>query len=231
MKLVVLVLCVALQLALGASMSAAQTATPAPTSGQSSGQSSGSTSPTAPAQPQVQVLMAPKTEGPPQFYNVRTSPLGILIGYLNIDFDFKVSDNWTVGPTFSYWSFDFDSSFYQNGKIKTTLTNVGVRGTYAPKGAFKNGIYFSPMFQYRSAKAEGTTTLGEKVTGSASLPVVTGIVGYQHWLGENFNFNAGLGLAVAPTTKIEVRDSTSTTSVETSQNGALALDLMIGYSF
>lgn len=210
------VLLLALHLVMGASNSSAQTAAePAPS-----------------AQPEVQVLMAPKTEGPPQSYNVRFSPLGFLIGYLNVDFDFKVSDSWTVGPTISYWSFDFDSSYYRDGKIKTSLTHFGVRGTFAPKGAFKNGVYFSPVFQYRTAKAEGyVSSTGERVTATASLPVVTGLVGYQHWLGENLNFNVGAGLTVAADSKIEVRDSTGTTKVETSQSGGLALDMMLGYSF
>lgn len=181
---------------------------------------------------EVQVLVPPKAEGPPQTFNARVAALGLLIGYLNIDFDIKVSDNWTVGPTITYWTFDFNSSLYQNGRIKTTLTNFGVRGNYAPRGAFKNGIYFSPIFQYRTAKAEGTvSSTGERASASASLPVVTGLVGYQHWLGDNLNFAIGAGLSLAADSKIEVRDSSGSTRVDLSQTGSLALDAMLGYSF
>lgn len=163
--------------------------------------------------------------------NIRVSPLGLLIGYFNADFDIKVSPNWTIGPTASYWSFNFDSGYYPNG-IRTEMWAIGARANWGQHGAFKNGLFFSPIFQYRSAKASGVSiNSGRTITAEAATPVITGLVGYQ-WFGQTLNMSLGAGLSFgASSDKVTVTDGTQTVEVTTSKTAGLAIDFMIGYVF
>ncbi len=166
------------------------------------------------------------------FVNLRASYLGLLIAFINFDLEFKISDDWTVGPTVSYWKFDFNSSAYAGGKISAVRKALGVRANWAQNGAYRSGVYLSPMIQLVSAEVTGRSAFsGIPVTATASVPLITGLVGYQ-WFGPSgWNINVGAGLVTGGSSKVEVRDGTTTSSVETSQTGGLALDFMIGYVF
>ncbi len=166
------------------------------------------------------------------FVNLRVSYLGLTIGFINFDLEFKVSDNWSVGPTVSYWKFDYDSVYYTGGRLSAIRKAYGLRANWANNGAYRTGFYLSPMIQMISAEVSGfSTSSGAPVTATASAPLITGLVGYQ-WFGPSgWNINFGAGIATGASSKVEVNDGTRTSSVETSRTGSLALDLMIGYVF
>lgn len=170
--------------------------------------------------------------GSNNFMNVRVSPLGLLISYINFDIDFKVSSDWTVGPTITYWNYGFESSLYTNRRLDVQTLALGVRGTWAQNGAFQTGLYVSPVVQFVKATASGTSAFnGSRISAEGNPVIATGLVGYQ-WYGDNFNINVGAGLSVgASSSKIEVNDGTTTTSVESTRTGSLAIDFMIGYAF
>lgn len=166
------------------------------------------------------------------FVNVRVAPIGLLIGYINIDVDFKVSREWTVGPTVTYWKYNFDSVYYTGGKLQGETRSIGARGIWSKNGAYHDGLYITPMIQFMSAKVTGTSvSTGREVTGTASVPILTGLVGYQ-WFWDNFNLNLGAGFSVgAASTKVDVNDGTTTSSVESSRSSGLALDFTLGWVF
>lgn len=165
--------------------------------------------------------------------NIRAS-MALLIGYLNVDLDFKTNENWSVGPTISYWHFDIDSTSgsFTSNKLSATRSAVGVRANWAKNGIFNSGLYLSPILQYVQAEVSGTSiSTGNKITGRASGVVLTGLVGYQ-FFGANWNASVGAGLGVGQATSVEVNDGTTTTSYRASgAGGSLAIDLMVGYAF
>lgn len=164
--------------------------------------------------------------------NARVSPLGLLIGYLNFDFDIKMDEQWTLGPTISYWSLNITDYNFNSNQIKFEAYSLGARANWYKNGVFKDSVYISPMIQYVSAKASGTSrTSGSDISASASLPVVSALVGY-HWFGQTVNLSAGVGLGLGlGSSKVRVSDGTTTSETEISRGIGLALDLMLGMVF
>lgn len=185
------------------------------------------------AQPERKARTATvSTESSAKKWNLRFSPLGLPIGYINVDLDFKIGDNWTLGPTLSYWRIDLNDTTYQSDRITLETSRFGARATWAKNGVFRSGMYFSPMIQFVSAKASAVSrSSGNTVNASNSAPLLTGLVGYQWFFGDTFNLNVGAGLAVGGGSKIEVTDGNSKTSYDTSRSGGLALDFMLGWAF
>ncbi len=166
------------------------------------------------------------------FMNVRVSPLGLLVGYINFDVDFKISNDWAIGPSVTYWRYNADSIYFTGNRLTSETRVIGVRGTWAKNGTYRSGLYISPLFQLLSARVVGTSTAsGREITASATIPVLTGLIGYQ-WFWENFNMNVGGGFSISTSsTKVDVNDGTTTSTVESSRSSGLALDAMIGYTF
>ena len=164
--------------------------------------------------------------------NARISPLGLLIGYINADVDFKLGDQWTLGPTFSYWGFDMTSSAFTDDKMRVESKSIGARANWYKNGVFKDSLFFSPIFQYVSASATGTSrSSGNTVSASASVPVLSGLVGY-HWFGQTLNMSLGAGLGFGlGSSKVKATDGTTTVESDISRSVGLALDFMIGIVF
>ncbi|CAN5554788.1 hypothetical protein BH10BDE1_BH10BDE1_35160 [soil metagenome] len=167
------------------------------------------------------------------FVNVRISPLGLLISYINVDVDFRLTDQWTLGPTLTYWKHNYDSTLYVSDALNVETMVIGARGTWSKNGTYQTGLYVSPMIQFVSAKATGVSKAsGVTLTGTGRAPILTGLVGYQWFNGTGFMMNLGAGLAVgASSSKVEVSDGTTTSSAESTRSAGLALDGMIGYTF
>lgn len=164
--------------------------------------------------------------------NARISPLGLLIGYFNADVDIKVGDQWTLGPTFSYWGFDVSSSGFTGDSMRVESKSIGARANWYKNGVFKDSLFFSPIFQYVSASATGTSrSSGSTVSASASVPVLSGLVGY-HWFGQTLNMSLGAGLGFGlGSSKVKATDGTTTVESDISRSVGLALDFMIGIVF
>ncbi|MBL7686507.1 MAG: DUF3575 domain-containing protein [Bdellovibrionaceae bacterium] len=164
--------------------------------------------------------------------NARISPLGLLIGYFNADIDFKLGDQWTLGPTFSYWGFDVSSSGFTGDSMRVESKSIGARANWYKNGVFKDSLFFSPIFQYVSASATGTSrSSGSTVSASASVPVMSALVGY-HWFGQTLNMSLGAGLGFGlGSSKVKATDGTTTVESDISRSVGLALDFMIGIVF
>lgn len=168
------------------------------------------------------------------FINLRASGLFLLVGGLNLDLDFKINDEWTVGPTLTYWKFDFNTTAgFVGSKLSTIYKAIGVRANWSQNGTYRTGMYLSPILQFAGATVEGvSSSTGRTITGEANAPVLSGLVGYQWFYPTGFNITAGIGLSVgASGTKAEATDGTTTVKTETSRTGGLALDFMMGYVF
>lgn len=159
--------------------------------------------------------------------NFRFSPLGLLFGYLNADLDFKVGQEWTLGPSLGYLSWNLDSL---GTNYNVTAYQIGARANWYFDGtAINDGWYFGPSINFVSVKVD-SNDYSASTTGIG----LTGIVGYN-WMWESFNIMLGGGLSGATTPgEVEVtRKSTNTkekVSVGRSSAG-LALEFTLGWAF
>ncbi len=163
--------------------------------------------------------------------NARVSPLGLLIGYFNVDVDFKVGDQWTIGPTLSYWSLSMSpDSVFTTSRLESK--SIGARANWYNKGVFQDSLYFSPVFQLVSATFSGTSrSSGAAISASASVPVASVLVGY-HWFGKSINTSLGAGVGFGlGSSKVTATDGTTSVESDISRSVGLALDFMVGIVF
>lgn len=158
-------------------------------------------------------------------FNLRVAPLVAIIGIIDLNLDYKINNNLTVGPSLSYMSLTlFDVTIKGSG--------FGVEGNYFFSGVYTDGFYsdfgISTLNVEASARSNSTGETA-KATGNGLLYFVGG--GYA-WFWQSFNLNLGLNFAGTSMNKIEVKDSSGTT-VE-SYNGRptnAGLDFKIGFTF
>ena len=165
--------------------------------------------------------------------NIRFAPLSLLIGWLNVDLDVRVSDQWTLGPTIGLWRTDVEDTYFVGNKYQMKRNAIGARANWSQSGSFKTGFYASPIVQFVRAEVSGTgKTSGNDITASASGITLTGLAGYQ-WFWDAFNLSVGGGLIVgAQSSDVSVQDGASSYKVASSGRGTgIALDFMLGWTF
>lgn len=82
-------------------------------------------------------------------FDVRLSPLVVFAGIFDMEANFKINEKLVLGPMLTYWS--ISDTYYDDG-LDFEYKAVGVRAYYHPNGAFKSGLYISPMFRQLSFK-------------------------------------------------------------------------------
>ena len=170
--------------------------------------------------------------GSSRVYNARISPIGVAIGALIIGLDYKLNNNWTVGPEFQYinYKLKLTGTNYSND-ITMTSYGLGVRGNWFVDGVYKDGWYVAPFGYFGSAKASGTGSDGVAIEGTASA-LIGGAMGGYGWFWDQFNMMLAGGLSMPlGDGKVEVKDSLGN-KVEGSVNGSgLALEFSLGWVF
>ncbi len=182
------------------------------------------------------VFASPHAQATPDdTMNLRFSPIGLVVGLVMLDFDFKINDNWTLGPSVLLGGFELTStdSGGASESIKVKAGGFGVKANYYFNGAFTDGWYLSPSIQRQSISvevADATSSASAEVTGT----ILRAIGGY-HWFWDSFNLNLGAGFSSwSGPSKVRVTDSGgSTQDIDASSTRAagLAVDFMIGWSF
>lgn len=118
--------------------------------------------------------------------NIRVGPLGLLLGYLNADVDFKVGQEWTAGPSIGYLRWNLEAG---GVKYSATAFQLGLRTNWYFQGtAINDGWYFGPGLTYSKATVESN-----EYEATAMGLIASGIVGYN-WMWENFNIMLGGGM-------------------------------------
>ncbi len=158
--------------------------------------------------------------------NFRFSPLGLVFGLLSVSMDFKVSEDWTVGPRGSYWRLKYDGIL---SEVEVTAYGFGGRANWFKNGVFTDGLYLGPSIEYASAKATVTDSAGGS-SATASLLFAQAIVGYG-WFWDSFNIMLGGGLSLPlgdadlETTENGVKTKRSVSS------GNFAAEFSLGWTF
>ena len=119
---------------------------------------------------------------PGKSINVRVNPLGLLLGAISADVDFKISDKFTIGPTMSYYSASILGT-------KLSGFGIGARGNYYLTGdAMTDSFILGPqlgmsLFSVSSGNSKASST-----------GFYVGAIGGYQWVWQNgFNVNLGLG--------------------------------------
>lgn len=165
--------------------------------------------------------------------NVRFAPLSLLVGWLNVDLDVRVNDQWTLGPTIGLWRANIEDNYFVGDKYQLKRNAVGVRANWSQSGSFQTGFYVSPIVQFVRVEISGVSkTTANDITASASGVTVTGIAGYQ-WFWDTFNLSVGGGLILgAQSSDVSVQDGPSSYKVASSGRGTgVAFDFMLGWTF
>src|SRR5262249_20509216 len=127
--------------------------------------------------------------------NFRFSPIGLIIGAINVGMDFQVNENWTVGPELTYWRFAVSSTKNAtfNEDFEITAFGGGTRANWFRNGVFTDGLYVGPHLDYASVKVTGRDVYGADVEASWSGVIAGCLVGYG-WYWDSFNIMLGGGI-------------------------------------
>lgn len=173
----------------------------------------------------------------------RIEPQWLLLKELSLDFQFKLSDNFTLGPTLAYMS-QGDGIFYGTkvanhlfNNDKTNRESFGVRGVYYFKGVESSSAYISGFGRFASNQVTSKYSSSyfgnnEKAEFNETSFGVTG--GYQWVFGRHFTMNVGGGLAtfIHPT-EITLTDGNGSSRKFQLDGETLgyALDAGLGFQF
>ena len=162
--------------------------------------------------------------------NFRFSPIGLIVGSVDVGLDFAVAPQWTVGPQVNYWHRHVGASSGFTSDWDVKAYGVGARANWFKNGVYTDGLYVGPSLMYASVKVTNDDSFGT-TTGTASGLFAGGLVGYG-WYWSSFNMMLGGGFTVGlGDTKVTVTSSNGTkTDVSTSIAG-LALEYSLGWTF
>ncbi|MBY0384866.1 hypothetical protein K2X05_06875, partial [bacterium] len=140
-------------------------------------------------------------------YNARFGPIGLILGSINADFDFTMNDQWTLGPSLNFVSYDGDNVGTLTG-IDISGFAIGARGNWYYKGVGNSSWYVAPSIHYVSVSVDATGASGP-LSADATGAVFSALTGYRWWW-DNFNLGLGGGLRFGSLNDVEVTDGAST---------------------
>ena len=163
--------------------------------------------------------------------NFRFNPMVVLMGGLTLGADFKVHEQWTLGPEISLTSFKVTSNAGPSEDTAIQTYALTARGNWYRKGVFNDGFYVGPFLTFATAKARLDDTNGS-VSKTQSGTFGGAIVGYA-WFWKSFNAMLGGGLTLPfGTSKVEVENSRGArTDAYINGSGVAILELSLGWTF
>lgn len=144
--------------------------------------------------------------------NFRFSPLGLLLSTIHANLDFKLSDNWTLGPQIASTNLEVEATNSAGSeKVEVTGGSIGIRANWYPSGVFTDGWYVGPSIQ--SYKLKGKHTLVNGLTGETDdlSGVSMTVLGGYHWFWNSFNMNVGAGFTAGGEDTVVIRYTDSST--------------------
>jgi hypothetical protein len=151
--------------------------------------------------------------------NIGTSPLLWLVGVMNAQADFRLTDEFTLGPVGSYYT-------RKSSGVKVSSYGLGVRANWFITGpVFTDSWYIGPSVSYMGAEASQDGT-------EASLNLwALQILGGYHWFWDSgFNLNVGAGGNYINWPEY-VTVNGKRISLDTYENMNIAIEFNLGWSF
>jgi hypothetical protein len=162
--------------------------------------------------------------------NFRFSPLGLLIGGISVDLDFKVAPDWTIGPALSYYHLRLTSTGDFESDFDVTGYAVGARANWFHNGTFTDGLYVGPSVGYATFKVTSSDSAGD-ASATASGARAGCLVGYA-WFWDSFNIMLGGGFDVSlGDSKLVVKSRSGTQEEIHYASGGLDGEFSLGWTF
>lgn len=118
-------------------------------------------------------------------WNLRFEPISWLVGATNVELNYAVGSNFTIGGGLVAWNVELLD-------IEIGLNEYHVRGDYWFAGAFQQGWYLSGIYSTINMNLQTTDSLGTEYEADVSATGFKFFGGYR-WLWENFNLELGYG--------------------------------------
>lgn len=178
----------------------------------------------------VGMRVAKRTIASPYNYDFRVNPVGLISGAIDANVDFKITEDWTVGPQGIYLHLNLSPSETFNSNYDITAYGFGARANWFYNGAFKDGFYFGPSLEYLTVDLKTSDAFGP-ASGTASGLMASGLIGYG-WFWDGFNIMLGGGYeAVLGASGITIKDSAGNQQTITANLSGLTYELSIGWAF
>ena len=122
-----------------------------------------------------------------KLYNIRLSPLGLILGSISGTADFKLKSDLSVGPSISLWSLTVGS---------TTISsfNFGVEAVYAMNGDIEKKGWIGTAYASYGTFSMSETYSSTDYEASVGIFSLGGLYGYQ-WAWGKVNVQTGAGLS------------------------------------
>jgi hypothetical protein len=160
-------------------------------------------------------------------FNLRTTPVSDAFGIVNIDLDYAVSKNITLGPTLTYFDYEVSDITFES-------TMFGVRLNYFFNEALAGGMFASFGGSFGNFDiSEVNTSNSLRYSSSSSVRIYTALLGYQAmWDNFNITFGGGASYISLPETVLGVNEI-DTFSIDTSTLSGVVpnVELTMGWSF
>ncbi len=173
----------------------------------------------------------------------RLEPHWLVFSEAAADLQFKIADNFTLGPTIAYMG-NGDGVFYGNNikrsyvffDERTNRQSFGARGAYYMNGVERSGMVFGlyGKYMHNEVTLKGRSLFsGIEEKGTFNETTAGFSVGYQWHVTRVLVFNAGGGLAgYFHPSKVTVRNSSGSTDIKLDDNVVgYNLDAGIGFNF
>jgi len=122
----------------------------------------------------------------PMPINIRVSPLGLIFGSYDLNVDFPMAANYSLGAYGQYINMKI-------GDVTAKGMGIGARINFALNGPlYTDGFYLGPMLQFQKLKIDGTLLLSP-VKIDATSTMIGVIVGYGWYWPSGFNVMFGVG--------------------------------------
>lgn len=164
------------------------------------------------------------TRGSGNNMNFRFSPLGLLVGILNGDLQFKMSNQWTMGPSALVWNLKVPD-------ITLNATGAALSGMYYFDEVFEDSWYVSPAVGYISLTTKEKENLIDYEGNYTGLHMALGAGYIWHW--ESFNLSLGANWFYLLSGNISKKDAAGNPKEDSSLAGipSVRFDFMMGFTF
>ena len=181
---------------------------------------------TAPAAEPVRPVETRSRYSDERHGNFRFGPVGLLVGYVGANLDFKLGDSsWTLGPEVSYWDVDiFDVDF--------EATWLGLRANYyIGRPALTSGWYIGPYVSYAKVVTKDfDSSRGGQGRGEDKSWRFGAIGGYT-WIWNSFNMMLGVGLQASTADDVRTYYPNGSFTEDDTRAAGLTGEYTIGWVF
>jgi hypothetical protein len=163
-------------------------------------------------------------------YDFRFSPIGLVVGAIDVNLDIAIDPNWTLGPQigFLHHKFRSDPSFTTDYDVKAFM--LGARANWFRNGNYTDGLYVGPSLSFAGVKVETSDSNGPE-SASVSALLASCLVGYG-WFWDSFNIMLGGGLTLGlGQSNVDITHSDGTKTSIATNIGGFDVEFSLGWTF